>query len=153
MVRLATGGNSFFSVDDRELARGGTSYTVDTLRELKAENPEASLFFLMGADSLASFHRWQQPSEICRLASLAVLARGGHASPDLKLLTPFLPKDSDLPNKGRPEHQVLKMPQIEISASDIRRRIFSGLSTLYQLHPAVQAYIDANHLYQVSHGH
>ena len=142
MVRLAIGGNAGFSMDDREINRGGASFTVDTLRELKAENPTAAFFFLMGADSLASFHLGKEPAEICRLASLAVLSRGGHANPDLELLAPFEASDSNS------THQVLKMPELEISASDLRTRIQAGQTTRYQLHPGVEAYIATNQLYR-----
>ena len=58
----------------------GTSFTVDTLRELKAELPESELVFLMGADSLVEFDKWREPAEICRLANVVVVARGGDSS-------------------------------------------------------------------------
>lgn len=144
MIRMAISGNAEFSVDKRELKRGGTSYTVDTLQELKEENPEAELYFLMGADSLASFHTWKEPARICELAKVIVFARGGQPKPDLEMLDPFLP------NSGKADltsHQV-DIPEMEISSSDVRYRIQNSKSTRYQLHPAVQAFIDAKEIYR-----
>ncbi|MGC4004614.1 MAG: nicotinate (nicotinamide) nucleotide adenylyltransferase [Pirellulales bacterium] len=61
MLKLAIGGNSAFELSTREVDRGGVSYTVETLTHLKAERPEAELFFMMGADSLADFPKWREP--------------------------------------------------------------------------------------------
>lgn len=144
MLRLAIGGNPHFVADDRELIRGGTSYTVDTLGELKREFPESKLFFLMGADSLADLHTWREPAKICEIAFVAVFARAGLAPPDLNLLKPFLPQETT----AQLQAHLVPMPQVEISSSEIRGRIAAGKSVRYQIHPAVAAYIAANKLYQ-----
>lgn len=144
MVRLAISGNAHFEVDDRELLRGGTSYTVDTLQDLANEAEQRELVFLMGSDSLVDLHAWRDPTRICQLAFVAILARGGHAPPDLDLLKPYLPAEQQ---QSLASHLVA-MPQIEISSSDLRHRIAAGKSTRYQLHPAVQAYIHCEGLYQ-----
>ncbi len=142
MVQLATSGHSAFEVDDREIRRAGVSYTVDTLRELRSEQPNDELIFLMGADSLIDFHRWHEPAELCRLAFVAVLERGGHPPADLQLLRPYLDTADDL------EAHRIRCRQIEVSSSDLRVRIAAGRSTRYQLSPAVEAYIAAEQLYQ-----
>ncbi|MFK7734602.1 MAG: nicotinate-nucleotide adenylyltransferase [Pirellulaceae bacterium] len=141
MLRLAINGNEFFDVDEREIKRGGASFTVDTLREIDEENPDTELFFLMGADSLASFERWKSPKEICELAYVIVLARGGHAKPDAEELGKFLPKPESA------AQQILEMPEIEISSSDLRGRMGANQSVRYQIPPAVGAYIAAESLY------
>ncbi len=143
MLRLALGGNPHFVADERELQRGGTSYTVDTLAEIKAEMPAAELFFLMGSDSLEELHTWREPTRICELAFVAVLARGGRLPPDMSLLRPYLPTAQH----ANIDQHLISMPQIEISSSQIRQRIASGQSVRYQLHPAVEAYIVAQRLY------
>ena len=143
MLQLAAQSNPSFRVDDRELRRGGTSFTVDTLRELKAELPESELVFLMGADSLAEFDKWREPAEICRLAKVVVVARGGTAPPDLKMLGRFLPSGSQA------EQHVIAMPQCEISSSGIRQAIASGRSVRYQVPAAVAAYIEQHKLYVI----
>lgn len=142
MVQLAIGGNAAFQVDQRELRRGGTSYTVDTLREIHAELPDAELVFLLGADSLADFAKWREPKEICRLAFVAVVARGGFSSPDLQLLANFLPK----PEADLSQHLV-SMPVCEISSTSIRQRVAQLRSIRYQVPAAVGAYIQQHKLY------
>jgi nicotinate-nucleotide adenylyltransferase len=144
MVQLAIGGNACFTADDRELRRGGTSYTVDTLAELRQELPDASLFFLIGADSLEELHTWREPAKICEMAFIAVLARGGHQPPNMQLLSPYLPPGQ---REQAAEH-LIPMPQIEISSSHIRANIATGKSVRYQLHPAVEAYISTQGLYR-----
>ena len=144
LVRLAIGGNRFFTADDRELRRSGISYTVDTLTELRAELPNAELVFLMGGDSLAELHTWREPARICELAFVAVLARGGLPSPDLQQLKVYLPSAQH----AELASHLIPMPQMEISSSEIRARIAEGRSVRYHLHPAVAAAIDAQGLYR-----
>lgn len=144
MLQLATGGNPFFRIDPREIHRGGTSYTVDTLRELRSEQPDAKLFFLMGADSLASLKAWKEPEEICRLAQVIILARGGHPAPEHEQLVAFMPGKS-LEELSK---HLLPMPQMEISSSDLREDFKVGRSTRYQLHPAVEVFIASEGLYR-----
>jgi nicotinate-nucleotide adenylyltransferase len=146
MVRLAVGGNPFFTVDDRELRRGGTSYTVDTLKELKSELPHSDLCFLMGADSLAEFHLWREPELICQLAFVVVVARGGHPPPDLKSLARYLPADQ----QDELESHLIFMPQLEISSRDIRHRFGARQSVRYLVPAAVEAYMNHHALYAVT---
>ncbi|MEM7561228.1 MAG: nicotinate-nucleotide adenylyltransferase [Planctomycetota bacterium] len=144
MLELATGGNPFFRIDPREIHRGGTSYTVDTLRELRSEQPDAKLFFLMGADSLVSLKHWKEPKEICELVQVIVLSRGGHPAPEHEQLGEFIPgKSAEELSK-----QLLPMPQMEISSSELREDVKAGRSTRYQLHPAVEVYIAGEGLYR-----
>jgi nicotinate-nucleotide adenylyltransferase len=64
MLKLAISGVEYFGVDERELHRGGVSYTIDTLRELKEEHGGAELYFIMGSDSLADFGRWRSTDRL-----------------------------------------------------------------------------------------
>lgn len=143
MIRLAIGGNAHFKLDERELRRGGASFTVDTLSELKSEHPEAELVFLMGADSLADFHLWREPARICELAFVAVVARGGKPAPDLQLLKKYLPVNQ----QAELSTHLIHAPQIEISSTEIRQRTLHGSSIRYQVPAAVEAYIAAAQLY------
>ncbi len=143
MVKLAISGNPHFVVDDREVRRGGTSYTVDTLREVAGELPDSDLVFLMGADSLADLDKWREPAEICSLAEIAVVCRGGHPLPNVAILEKYLPASS----KDARECMV-PMPQVEISSSDIRSRIASGRSVRYLLHSTTSALIISGGLYK-----
>ncbi|MCA9190443.1 MAG: nicotinate-nucleotide adenylyltransferase [Planctomycetales bacterium] len=145
MLQLAVAGNPAFQVDDRELRRGGVSYTVDSLRELHVEIPDAELFFLMGADSLVEFHRWKEPEAICQLSKVIVLLRGGQPKPDIVLLERYLGHAAT-----EPDELFLTLPQLEISSSDIRQRVESGRSIRYQVPACVEAYIQAHSLYSKS---
>ena len=75
MLELAIAGNERFRVCHAELDRGGVSYTVDTLEQLKAEYPARQIFLLMGADSLADLPNWKLPAHICELATPVVVER------------------------------------------------------------------------------
>ncbi len=96
MLQLAIGGNESFVIDPREIARGGISYTVDTLRELISEQPEAEWFLIVGADSLNDFPRWREPETICQIATVSVVARAGMPAPNWDLLRDFV----DAPRLG-----------------------------------------------------
>jgi nicotinate-nucleotide adenylyltransferase len=146
MVRLAIGGNAQFKLDERELQRVGPSYTVDTLAELKSENPDAELVFIMGADSLAELHAWRDPARICQLSYLAIALRGGQPAPDLEQLRRFLPQNQ----VAQAAEHILHLPQLEISSTEIRHRIHVGKSIRYQVPAAVEAYIAAAKLYTAS---
>lgn len=144
MLQIAISGNPFFQADDRELKRGGTSYTVDTLREFRAEAPDAEIVFLMGADSLVDFAKWRAPEEICRLAFVVVVPRGGHMAPDLSLLAPFLPDEQ----RSQLTRHLVHMPQCEISSTNLRLAAAAGRSLRYQVPAAVAAYIEQHGLYR-----
>lgn len=144
MVRLATGGDRRFRVDDQELRREGVSYTIDTLRAVRAQEPQADLFLLIGADSLSDFALWREPAAILELATLATAYRGGLEPPDFAAIEPFASAE----RIERCRAAVLRMPQIEISSSDIRNRIAAGRSIRYRIPAAVAAYLDAQRLYR-----
>jgi len=156
MVQLATAGNPRFLVDDRELRRGGQSYTVDTLLELHQEHPAATLLLLMGSDSLAGFPLWREPHRICQLAHVIVIVRGGQPAPDMKILERYLP--TDFSPVAQENHEsgsfsqlvsdhLMQMPEMEISSTDIRERARLGKSIRYMVPGAVEAYIQSNGLY------
>lgn len=143
MVQLATGGNPKFTVDDRELKRGGPSFTIDTIEEITGENPDADLFLLMGADSLVDFDSWKSPGKICELACITIIERGGHPPANLEILTKYLPGEP----ATNSQPGIVVMPQIEISATMIRQRVSEAKSIRYQVHPAVEAFIEAEQLF------
>lgn len=144
MLRLAMGGHEAFSICTREIERGGISYTIDTLRELTAEDASRQIFFLLGGDSLADLPHWREPAGICELAMPVVVARPGSPPPDYGLL-------ADLVSPARlaeiRSHQVV-MPQIGISSREIRRRVAAGSSIRYQTPRAVEKYIETAGLYR-----
>jgi nicotinate-nucleotide adenylyltransferase len=132
MVRAAIAGDPRFAADDLELRRTGPSYTVDTLRALRAREPDAELFFITGADNLAELPRWREPDEIARLATLAVVTRAGDA---LSAGTPY------------PAVPVA-VTRVDVSSTEIRRRVAAGLSIRYLVPEAVRAVMERERLYR-----
>lgn len=128
LIELAIRDHPSFVVSDVELERQGLSYSIDTVRILKDQLPQAKLFLLIGEDMLAV--RWVQWNEIKKLCNVVVAHRAG-----LKRTR----RDRSL--------QWLAMPQVEISSSDIRSRIKNGRSIRYLLPSTVEHYICANRLY------
>jgi nicotinate-nucleotide adenylyltransferase len=132
MVRAAIAGDPRFAADDLELRRTGPSYTVDTLRALRARLPDAELFFLTGADNLADLPRWREPDEIVRLATLAVVSRAGDV----------LPPDAPYPAVA------VTVTRVDVSSTEIRRRVAAGLSIRYLVPEAVRAVVEREGLYR-----
>jgi nicotinate-nucleotide adenylyltransferase len=143
MLELAIGGHSGFAVSRRELARGGVSYTVDTLEELHAEDPARELFFVLGADSLLDLPHWKSPARICELATLMVAGRPDAAALDEAPLVAALgPEAARSLRIAR-----ITMPRIELSSREIRRRVAAGESIRYRTPRAVEKYIETARLY------
>jgi len=141
MVQAAIADNPAFSLSRVDLDRPGPHYTVEMLALLRRQDPEGEWFFLMGGDSLAEFLAWRDPAGIVREARLAVMARSGWEA-DLEALERAVP--------GIQERLVwLDMPRLDISASDLRRRVRQGLPLRYLVPPAVEDYIRRHHLYEV----
>ena len=143
MLRLAVSGREKFVVDDRELRRGEVSYTVDTMTELQKEIPDAQWILIIGSDSLASFQKWHQPKKLLEMTSLAVVQRGGEPDIDFQMIKGLTSEDriADM------QRQVIKMPVIEISSTEIRQRVQSGKSIRFRVSRPVDAMIHTQNLY------
>ncbi len=142
MVRRAIAGNPAYSLSDVETARSGPTYTVDTIRELKARiSPQDELYFILGWDNLLDLPRWHEPQELISLCKLVAVPRIGYRVPDNATLEKLLP--------GLSERVILlDKPEIDISASVIRERVGLGLSLNYLVPAAVEAYIKEKGLYK-----
>lgn len=134
MVNAVFGGEPGWEVSEMELDRAGSSYTVDTLRALKDERPDAELLLALGADQVAELDTWREPDEVLRLAALVGFARSGQEVP---------------PVRGRPVRRV-DVPHLEISSTEIRRRVAAREPFRYMVPPAVAAIIDREGLYTVA---
>lgn len=141
MLGFATAGNPRLTVDGRELNRLGRSYTVETLAELRSELPEAELYFLMGADSLADLPQWREPRRIAQLAWIVAVNRG-RQPPDRAALVAALGEEV----AGRV--LFVTMPAVDLSSTDLRARAAAGKSLRYTMPAAVEAYIRDKMLYQ-----
>jgi nicotinate-nucleotide adenylyltransferase len=130
MLSLAITGNSGFAVERSELDRPGPSYTVHTLRELRQRHPGAELVLLLGADAAAELSGWYEADEIPQLARVIVFARPGSLVPASPLIA-----------------QVIEVPAIDVSATEIRYRVSRGLPIRYWVPDAVAEYIAQHRLY------
>ncbi|MER3416298.1 MAG: nicotinic acid mononucleotide adenylyltransferase [Gemmataceae bacterium] len=133
MLRLAIAGHLAFEVSEVEKDRPGPSYTVATLEDLRRCHPEADLFLILGGDSLRDFPNWREPERIASMATLVAAPRPGYLV-------------QSLPNWVR--LQEIQVPLLEISSTDIRKRVASGRSIRYLVPRAVECYIEAHGLYR-----
>ena len=144
MLRLAIAGHEAFAIEELEIARGGTSYTADTLEHLARQYPQDELFLLLGADAAADLPRWHEPARILELALPLFVQRPGSPPLDLAALASLISPE----RLERVRQTRIAMPQIEISSSDIRRRIAAGHSIRYLTPRAVEKFIETAGLYR-----
>lgn len=151
MLSLAVGRVPRLVVDAREALRDESTYTFDTLSEIKKEQPDATILFFLGMDSFAAFDTWQNWEGILELANLVVLNRPGavHSNFSLQLLDRQLSANgAEILNGGTGVVQSCDVTQLAISATDVRRRIANHLSVRFLLPDAVTEYISENDLYR-----
>jgi nicotinate-nucleotide adenylyltransferase len=135
LVQAAIQPYPYFRISRIELDRPGTSYTIDTLHDFVSfENlKQSELFYIIGSDNLTDFRRWKNPDQILNLATLVVLRRAGGT------------------DKKRPEHKnivYLDSPVIDISATEIRKKVKKGQDISALVPAAVNSLIQRFHLYQ-----
>jgi len=157
MVRLAAHGNPRLLADGRELMRSGTSYTVDTLTELRAEfGPSLPLYLILGADAFLRLPAWDRWHTLFDLAHIAVATRPGYALDASVAAVPDLARewnarrlgeDAALPQTAAGAIARVPIPLLEISATDVRARMSREASVRYLLPAAVLDYIGAHRLY------
>ncbi len=142
MVDLAIGGNPTFAVSDIEVDRSGPSYSAETLAQLSATSlTGAELFLLVGIDALADLHRWHEPQRLFKLSTVVGLARPGHERMDPDLLEAVA--------QGTAEKAVtIDGPLMDISSTEIRRRLAAGRSIKYLVPSDVETYIVEHRLYR-----
>lgn len=141
MVERAIVGNDHFALSRVDVDRPGPHYSVDMLRVLRADYPQAAFVFLIGADSLRDLPTWSRPAELLTLTTLGIMRRPGIDPPDLAGLERVLPGISE-------RVAWVDAPLIDIAASDIAQRLANGHSVRYQLPDAVLAYIQQHGLYR-----
>lgn len=139
MLRLATGNEPSWRVCTIEIDRGGLSYTVDTLRQLREELPEATLYFLIGSDALRDVARWKEPREIFRMATPLVVHRAGEPEPDLAELRSLCTPDT--------QPRRIEMPAMDMSSTGIRRCCATGEQMGDLVPTAVADFIATNSIY------
>lgn len=142
MVELAIASNQFFRLSRVDVDRTGPSYTVGALEQLRLEwGMEARFWFLMGADSLADVLTWRDPARLIELARVVAVNRPDAPKPDPSRLEGKLP--------GATERvDVVEMPAMAISGTDLRARVKAGRPIKYQVPEAVEVYVTERRLYR-----
>jgi nicotinate-nucleotide adenylyltransferase len=150
MVALATAAERRLVASPREIRRGGVSYTVETLRELRAEAPSAELVLVLGADAYDDLPNWSRAEEIMRSAHLAVLPRPGSLGVAAARASdePRLRAAGEAPSAGELAVYRVEMEPLPISSREIRRRIGAGEPVEGLVTPAVLGYIGRRGLYR-----
>jgi nicotinate-nucleotide adenylyltransferase len=133
MTVIATASNPSFKVSRIDIDRGGDTYTVDTLTEMKELYPDADLVFISGADAIAQILAWKDVEKLWTLAHFVAVSRPGH-----KLTITEAPEGSI---------SSLEIPALAISSTDVRRRVDSGFPVWYLVPDGVVQYIGKHELY------
>lgn len=139
MAAAAIAGDEVLEASPVEIERDGPSYTFRTLELLQDQRPSDEFTLILGADAAAGLGSWREPKRVLELAGIAVAGRPGTT------LERALDAISSL---GAEQAAVISMPQIEISSSDIRRRVASGRSIRYLTPESVRALIAEREIYR-----
>ena len=134
MTTLAVSDNTKFKCSDIEVAKKEISFTIHTLEQLKREYPSDSFFLIIGMDNYLTFHLWKEPKRILELGTLVVMNR--HSYP--KQVNEVF---------GTKKTLFVDVPNIDISSSDIRKRVKEKRSIQYLVPKRVEEYISANGLF------
>lgn len=136
MARIAFGELPRTVIDDRETRRPGPTYTIDTLRELKAQMPQAELFLIMGEDQAVALTRWREWQGIPALATICMAARAS--------------TDADAPRAlpSEVELKLLRLPEMPESATEVRERVAAHEGIDHLVPAGVARYIDRHSLYR-----
>jgi nicotinate-nucleotide adenylyltransferase len=141
MTVIATASNPLFTVSRVDIDRSGPTYTIDTLRDLHRQLPDAELYFITGADALAEIFTWRDAAELFELAHFVGCTRPGYEM-DASTL------------QGIPPDRVtiVEIPALAISSTDCRARTTKGEPVWYLVPDGVVQYISKHELYQPTQG-
>lgn len=132
LLRLALAGQTRYAIDEQEIQRGGTSFTIDTVRDYVARFPQSKLFYLIGADHVPTLPAWREADRLAELVEFVVIPRPGQ-----------LPAKFPSPFRGRE----LEGFPLGVSSSAIRRRVKAGQSIQSLVSDAVAEAIRNSKLY------
>lgn len=138
MTVVATASNPRFRVSRVEIDREGSTYTVDTLRLLREQEPaDTELFFVTGADAMLEILQWKDPHEVLAMARFIAATRPGYEIADFEEGAPT----------EHPNVTVMRIPALAISSSDIRQRVREGKPIRYLVPEGVKSYVEKAGLY------
>lgn len=136
MVEAAVALDDRLEVGRSEIGRGGASYTVDTLRALKAADPAIEWYLIIGSDQWKQFDQWREPEELGRLATVVVMNRAGQApgeSGSRRVPVACLP---------------VEVTRVDVSSTEVRERVRAGRSVRYWVPEPVRRIIEESGLYR-----
>lgn len=142
MTMLATVSNPYFDVSSIELDKKEITYTIDTIKELKKScKDDAEFYFITGADSLLELSTWKSVDQLLNMCKFVAATRPGFK------MTKIETKVKELESKYNKEIYTVTVPALQISSTDIRNRIKSGITVKYLLPESVEEYIIKHRLY------
>jgi nicotinate-nucleotide adenylyltransferase len=142
MTLLSIMHNPYFYISDIEIKREGLTYTIDTIKYFKKRYPKSEIFFIIGADSLINIDKWKNSEELLRESKFIVAKRVGI---EYSLLEERI---NEINDKYSKIVFSVTTPYIDISSTDIRKRVKNGENIKYYLPLDVEAYIKKNRLYR-----
>lgn len=142
MTNLATMSNNKFSVSDIEIMKEDKSYTLNTLREFHKIYKDTEFYFITGTDAIINLAKWHEPAELLKLCKFIAVSRPGISKDDIEI------KINEIRNDLNGHIELLQVPMLQISSTDIRNRFKNGLSAKYLLPDSVEQYIIKNNLYR-----
>lgn len=143
MVRLAIQNEPGFEFSAFELAREGITYTAETLQLFHAEHLKDKLYFIMGGDSFMQLEDWYQPGKIMASAVILAVSRDGLTQEQMQ------ERAEELRQRYHAEIQIVRMPPLDISSTEIRRRVHAGRKINDLVPEAVAEYIQRQGIYRV----
>ncbi len=141
MVNMAVLSNDKFIVSDFEINNSEKSYTLNTLREFHRLYKNTMFYFITGTDAVIDLPNWYEPEEILKLCTFIAVSRPGTSVDDVNA------KINEIQEKYGGSIELLQVPMLQISSTDIRERFKKGLSAKYLLPETVEQYIIKNKLY------
>ena len=141
MVRRAIASNGHFELSLAEMHEQGYVYTKETLKRLRAEHPDTDYYFIMGADSVLTFHTWKSPQEICDQCILVAAVRDQMSTEELDA------QILKLKEQYHADIRKLESPNLDISSHTIRERCMRGESIRYYVPDEIRLYIQGEEIY------
>ncbi|MBP1924973.1 nicotinate-nucleotide adenylyltransferase [Sedimentibacter acidaminivorans] len=141
MTNIATLSNNKFIVSDIEIKSLEKSYTINTIRKLINEYDNTEFYFITGTDAIVELPNWHETENLLKMCKFIGVSRSGYSTLDIEF------KINEIMNRYNGQIELLQVPMLEISSTDIRERINLGRSIKYLLPEIVEKFIIKNNLY------
>lgn len=142
MTNLATMSNDKFTVSDIEIKKIGKSYSLDTMIEFHKLYKDTEFYFITGYDAVIDLPNWHEPIKLLKLCKFIAVSRPGIIKEEVDL------KIEEIKKKLNGQIELLQVPMLQISSTEIRDRFKNGKSSKYLLPELVEQYIIKNNLYR-----